>query len=195
MSYRFIVLSSINDLNLSIQYTRLFIMDKELYQLAEKVAAQLKQTGAWLGTAESCTGGWVAKCLTDVPGSSSWFERGYVVYNGQAKQQMLGVPPAIIEANGEVSEEVVRSLSEGVLAKSNASISLSISGIAGPGGGSEEKPVGTVWFAWSRADKVAGVVRGVKTVAESQCFNGDREAVRRQAVIHSLQGVLTLISN
>ena len=147
-----------------------------------------------MATAESCTGGWVAKCLTDVPGSSHWFDRGFVVYNGHAKQQMLGVSSVTIEANGEVSEAVVRELAEGVLARSNASISLSISGIAGPGGGSEEKPVGTVWFAWSYADKVAGVVRGVKTVSEAQCFEGDREAIRRQAVMHSLQGVLKALN-
>lgn len=170
-------------------------MDTELYQLAAKVAAKLIETGNWLGTAESCTGGWVAKCLTDVPGSSDWFDRSYVVYNGQAKQQMLGVPATIIEANGEVSEAVVRSLAEGVLANSNVSISLAISGIAGPGGGSDEKPVGTVWFAWSQADKVAGVVRGVKTTAEVLCFSGDREAVRRQAVMHALQGVLALFNS
>jgi len=168
-------------------------MDTELYQLAEQVAAKMIKTGHWLGTAESCTGGWVAKCLTDVAGSSQWFERGYVVYNGLAKQQMLGVPTAVIEENGEVSEAVVRSLAEGVLAKSNASVSLSISGIAGPGGGSAEKPVGTVWFAWSVADKVAGVVCGVKTTAEVQCFSGDREAVRKQAVICSLRGVLDIL--
>ena len=170
-------------------------MDKELYQLAEQVAAQLTQTGNCLATAESCTGGWVAKCLTDVPGSSQWFDRGYVVYNGQAKQQMLGVPAKVISSNGEVSEAVVRSLAEGVLAHSNASISLAISGIAGPGGGSEEKPVGTVWFAWSRADKVAGVVRGVKTTAETQCFSGDREAVRRQAVMLAMQGALNILKS
>jgi len=169
-------------------------MDKELYQLAEKVAAKLIKTSHWLGTAESCTGGWVAKCLTDVPGSSQWFDRGYVVYNGQAKHQMLGVPTTIIEKNGEVSEAVVRALAEGVLAKSNASISIAISGIAGPGGGTDEKPVGTVWFAWSYADKVAGVVRSVKTTANTQCFKGDREAVRRQAVIHAMQGVLALFN-
>ena len=167
-------------------------MDTELYQLAEKVAAKLIETGESLGTAESCTGGWVAKCMTDVPGSSQWFDRGYVVYNGLAKQQMLGVPAEIIKQHGEVSEAVVRSLAEAVLAKSNASLSLSISGIAGPGGGSDEKPVGTVWFAWARADKVAGVVRGVETTAEMQCFSGDREAVRRQAVIYAMQGVLAL---
>lgn len=193
--YRFNVLSSINDLNLSIQCATLFIMDMELYQLAEKVAAKLIETGDSLGTAESCTGGWVAKCLTDVTGSSQWFERGYVVYNGLAKQQMLGVPAEIIKQHGEVSEAVVRSLAEGVLAKSNASISLSISGIAGPGGGSDEKPVGTVWFAWARADKVAGVVRGVKTTAEVHGFSGDREAVRRQAVMYALQGVLALFNS
>jgi len=169
-------------------------MDTELYQLAEQVAARLEETGNWLGTAESCTGGWVAKSMTDVPGSSHWFDRGFVVYNAQAKQQMLGVSAATIEANGEVSEAVVRELAEGVLARSNASISLSISGIAGPGGGCAEKPVGTVWLAWSYADKVAGVVRGVKTVSETQCFAGDREAVRRQAVIHSLQGVLAILN-
>ena len=192
---RFIVQPSINHLDLSIQYATLFIMDTELYQLAEQVAAKLTETGDSLGSAESCTGGWVAKCLTDVAGSSQWFERGYVVYNGLAKQQMLGVPAEIIKEQGEVSEAVVRALAEGVLAKSNASISLSISGIAGPGGGSDEKPVGTVWFAWARADKVAGVVRGVKTTAEMQCFSGDRETVRRQAVMHALQGVLALFNS
>jgi len=167
-------------------------MDKKLYQLADRIAIQLTTSGDCLGTAESCTGGWVAKCLTDVPGSSQWFERGYVVYNGLAKQQMLGVPASTIEENGEVSEAVVRALAEGVLSHSNASISLAISGIAGPGGGSDAKPVGTVWFAWSVAEKVAGVVRGVKTIADTQCFSGDREAVRRQAVMHALQGVLEL---
>jgi len=168
-------------------------MNTELFQLAEKVAAKLLKTSDWLGTAESCTGGWVAKCLTDVPGSSQWFDRGYVVYNGQAKQQMLGVPIDVIKDNGEVSEPVVRALAEGVIANSNASVSVAISGIAGPGGGSDEKPVGTVWFAWSQADKVAGVVRGVKTKADVQCFTGDREAVRKQAVMHAMQGVLNIL--
>ena len=112
--------------------------DQALQELASQLGEVLSEQGALLATAESCTGGWVAKCLTDVPGSSKWFDRGYVVYNGQAKQQMLGVPAAIIEANGEVSEAVVRSLAEGVLANSNASISLSISGMAGPGGGSDD---------------------------------------------------------
>ena len=168
-------------------------MDTELYQLAEQVAAKMIETSNHLAAAESCTGGWVSKCLTDIPGSSQWFERGYVVYNGLAKQQMLGVPAKIIEENGEVSEAVVRSLSEGVLAKSNASVSLAISGIAGPGGGSNEKPVGTVCFAWSLADKVSGVVRGIHTSVETQRFSGDREAVRQQAVRHSLQGVLSIL--
>jgi len=169
-------------------------MDTELYQLAEQVAEKLTETGDRLGTAESCTGGWVAKCMTDVPGSSAWFERGYVVYTGLAKQQMLDVPAEVINASGEVSEAVVRSLAEGVLAKSTASVSLAISGIAGPGGGSDEKPVGTVWFAWSRAEKVSGVVRGVKTVTEMQCFSGDREAVRKQAVVSAMKGVLNLLT-
>jgi len=169
-------------------------MDEPLYKTANNIALNLTEAGQTLATAESCTGGWVAKCLTDIPGSSHWFDRGFVVYNGHAKQQMLGVSAATIEANGEVSEAVVRELAEGVLARSNASISLSISGIAGPGGGTVEKPVGTVWFAWSYADKVAGVVRGVKTVSEAQCFEGDREAVRRQAVMHSLQGVLKVLN-
>lgn len=168
-------------------------MDTELFQLAENVAAKMIETNHCLATAESCTGGWVAKCLTDVAGSSQWFERGYVVYNGLAKQQMLGVSSAVIEQHGEVSEAVVRALAEGVLAKSTASISLSISGIAGPGGGTDSKPVGTVWFAWSIADKHAGVVREVRTSTDQQLFNGDREAVRKQAVIHSLQGVIALL--
>lgn len=168
-------------------------MDETLYELAEQLASRVKASGNVLATAESCTGGWVSKCLTDVPGSSTWFDRGYVVYNAQAKQQMLGVPANILAEHGEVSEAVVRSLAEGVIARSNASVSLAISGIAGPGGGTDDKPVGTVCFAWSIADKVAGVVRGVKTQSETQCFSGGREAVRHQSVMHAMQGVLKLL--
>lgn len=170
-------------------------MQEDLYRLAESVGKVLTSQGIYLATAESCTGGWLAKCVTDVAGSSAWFDCGFIVYNRDAKQQLLGVPASVIDAHGEVSEATVAALAEGVLAKSRAGISVAISGIAGPGGGSDEKPVGTVWFAWSRADKVAGVVRRLKTTSEMQCFSGDRKAVRQQAVACALKGVLSLLQD
>lgn len=170
-------------------------MQEDLYTLAESVGKALTAQGIYLATAESCTGGWLAKCVTDVAGSSAWFDCGFIVYNREAKQQLLGVPASVIDANGEVSEATVAALAEGALAKSRAAISVAISGIAGPGGGSEEKPVGTVCFAWSLADMVAGVVRNVRTQTHQACFTGDREAVRHQAVACALNGVLSLLQD
>lgn len=160
-------------------------MNYELAQQAREVAAQLRSRQLKLAAAESCTGGWIAKILTDIAGSSDWFDRGFVTYSNQAKQEMLGVNPETLAAYGAVSEAVVREMASGALAHSQADLALSVSGIAGPGGGSAEKPVGTVWFGWQG--------RGGEPVAARYCFDGDREAVRRQAVLTALQGVLKLL--
>ncbi|AKH21922.1 nicotinamide-nucleotide amidase [Sedimenticola thiotaurini] len=160
-------------------------MNDELTQQAREVAEQLRSRQLKLAAAESCTGGWIAKVLTDIAGSSEWFERGFVTYSNQAKQEMLGVEAGTLRAHGAVSEAVVREMVSGALAHSQADLALSVSGIAGPGGGSVEKPVGTVWFGWQR--------RGGEALATCYCFAGDREAVRRQAVLTALQGVLELL--
>ena len=122
--------------------------DEKLIIIVEQLALLLIKTNKKLTVAESCTGGWVAKVLTDIAGSSDWFERGFVTYSNQAKHEMLGVKEATLENHGAVSEETVVEMAEGALTNSHADFSLSISGIAGPGGGSSEKPVGLVWFSW-----------------------------------------------
>ena len=139
-----------------------------------------------LVTAESCTGGWIAKALTDIPGSSQWFDRGFVTYSNAAKHQLLGVPEDLLERHGAVSEAVVRAMTEGALRHAEARIAVAVSGIAGPDGGTPDKPVGTVWIAWgaSETDQV---------VARRYAFDGDRERVRRQAVATALEGVLELL--
>jgi nicotinamide-nucleotide amidase len=152
--------------------------------LAEQAGSALAARGWMLATAESCTGGWVAKAVTDIAGSSTWFDRGFVTYSNDAKQDLLGVAAASLERHGAVSEPVVRAMAEGALARSRARISVAITGIAGPGGGSAEKPVGMVWFAWS--------VSGGATRVALEHFNGDREAVRAAAVELALRGVLEL---
>ncbi len=159
-------------------------MDKTLADLATSVGWELRERSLTLATAESCTGGWVAQVVTHVAGSSAWFDRGFVTYSNEAKVDMLGVRPETLTAHGAVSLETVAEMALGALKYSNALISLSISGIAGPTGGSPDKPVGTVCFAWCRRD-------GAPTT-ERRCFAGDREAVRRQAVIHALEGLLAL---
>lgn len=169
--------------------------DQSLQMLATRLGEALCARGIFLATAESCTGGWLSKVVTDIPGSSSWFDCGFVVYNREAKQQMLGVPAALIDANGEVSEATVEAMAEGAIAQSRAAVTVAISGIAGPGGGSEEKPLGTVCLAWCIADRINGVMRNSKTTNCRELFSGDREAVRRQAVARGLQGVLDLLEN
>jgi nicotinamide-nucleotide amidase len=169
--------------------------DKNLQILAARLGEALCARGIFFAAAESCTGGWLSKVVTDIPGSSSWFDCGFVVYNRAAKQQMLGVPAAVIDANGEVSEATVEAMAEGAIAQSRAAVTVAISGIAGPSGGSEEKPVGTVYFAWCIADRVAGVMRNNKTLSCREVFSGDRESVRRQAVARALQGVLDLLED
>ncbi|OYY72985.1 MAG: damage-inducible protein CinA [Gammaproteobacteria bacterium 28-57-27] len=150
-------------------------------ELGETMAAR----GLMLAVAESCTGGWLAKAVTDIAGSSAWFDRGFVTYSNQAKQDMLGVPEALLRSHGAVSEASVLAMVEGALEHSLADISVAISGIAGPGGATPDKPVGTVWLAWAR--------RGEQAKARRFVFDGDRESVRAQAVVAGIDGVLLLL--
>ena len=150
--------------------------------LAAKIAERLKSAGQVLASAESCTGGWAAQVVTSVAGSSGWFDRGFVTYSNEAKHEMLGVAWSTLEKHGAVSEETAREMALGALERSRATVSLAITGIAGPTGGSPSKPVGTVCFAWA---KKAGGVR-----SETRHFRGDRESVRKQSVVHALEGVL-----
>lgn len=159
-------------------------------QLVEKLAERLMQKGWMLATAESCTGGMIAAACTDLAGSSNWFDRGFVTYSNAAKQDMLGVPEALIAAHGAVSEPVARAMAQGAVAHSRARCSVAVTGVAGPGGGSEAKPVGTVWFGWRLEDGAAGP----QTHAECLCFDGDRAQVRQATVQHALQRLLQLIS-
>lgn len=152
-----------------------------VYPLAETLGTVLLDRQLLLVTAESCTGGGVAQWLTAVPGSSRWFERGFVTYSNSAKTEMLGVKAATLAVHGAVSEATVREMAHGALHYSHAHLSVAISGIAGPSGGTVEKPVGTVWLAWA----------GVKaTTARCECFSGDREAIRQQAIECALRGLL-----
>lgn len=152
--------------------------DSELMQLSERVGLALKARGATVTTAESCTGGWVAKAITDIAGSSAWFERGFVTYSNEAKSQMIGVKAETLAAHGAVSEPVVVEMAIGALKAARADYAISISGIAGPDGGSDSKPVGTVWFGLA---SVSG-----QGITRRECFDGDREAVRRQATAYAL---------
>lgn len=159
----------------------------ELMELAQAVGERLEARGLMLVTAESCTGGWVAQTLTAVPGSSAWFERGFITYTNEAKREMLGVSPQTLLQYGAVAEETVREMAAGALAHSHAQVALAISGVAGPGGGTLEKPVGTVCFGWVRT--------GAAALSRTEHLSGDRQAVRRQAVAVALQGVLELLGN
>jgi nicotinamide-nucleotide amidase len=160
-------------------------MESELTALARQVGEGLKAKGLVLATAESCTGGWVAKEITEVPGSSEWFDRGFVTYTDGAKKELLGVTAPTLQAYGAVSEATVREMVQGALRHSRADVTLAISGIAGPGGGTPAKPVGTVHFAWALRD---GALE-----ADAQRFGGDRRSVRAQSVAHALRGVLRVI--
>jgi nicotinamide-nucleotide amidase len=147
--------------------------------LTLRCAESLQREGLRLAVAESCTGGWLAKVLTDLPGSSAWFDRGYVTYSNAAKSSMLGVDEATLIAHGAVSLETVAEMVAGALERSGADLALAVSGIAGPGGGSSKKPVGTVCFAWQR--------RGSEPRVSRERFDGDREMVRQQSVVYLLQ--------
>jgi nicotinamide-nucleotide amidase len=150
-------------------------------ELAEKLGVRLKRANETLATAESCTGGWAAQVVTSVAGSSAWFERGFVTYSNAAKQELLGVRAETLRAHGAVSEETAREMARGALERSRATVAVSITGVAGPTGGTPEKPVGTVCFAWARGGELR---------AETRRFAGDRESIRRQSVILALEGVM-----
>ena len=160
--------------------------DAELHAAAARLGERLRAARQMLVTAESCTGGWIAKAVTDVPGSSSWFDCGMAAYSYEAKQAMLGVNPLTLEVHGAVSRECVVEMVSGALVHSGATVAVAVTGIAGPTGGTEDKPVGTVWIAWKR--------RGGYPIAEKFGFDGDRDAVRRQTVaaaLHGLEAVAT----
>ena len=156
-----------------------------LEELAGRVGNLLLEQSRMLVTAESCTGGWVAKCITDIAGSSAWFDRGFVTYSNRAKQDMLDVAAATLEVHGAVSAATVSEMVRGALVHSRADVAVAVSGIAGPGGGAPDKPVGTVWFAW--------LVPGGAPRVDRRQFDGDREAVRRQAVARALEGLVDVL--
>lgn len=157
-------------------------MDADLVDLSQALGSACLQRRLLVATAESCTGGWAAQVITHTAGSSAWFDRGFVTYSNEAKQDMLGVLPETLVRFGAVSPETAAEMAVGALKSSKALISLAITGIAGPTGGSPGKPVGTVCFAWCRAGEAA--------TTEMQVFSGDRETIRRQAVVHALRGLL-----
>ena len=150
--------------------------------LLEKIAFLLIERHWRMVTAESCTGGWIAKCCTDLAGSSAWFERGYVTYSNAAKMDSLGVDAGVLQESGAVSREVALQMAEGARRCTGVDIAVAVTGVAGPDGGTPEKPVGTVWFAWSCS--------GQAPDAELAHFKGDRDEVRRQSVAHAVQGVI-----
>ena len=158
--------------------------DEALHALATQVGAALQSAHLMLATAESCTGGWIAKMVTDIPGCSAWFDCGIAAYSYEAKQALLGVRPETLTAHGAVSQETVLEMVSGALVTSGASVAVAVTGIAGPTGGLPGKPIGTVWIGWKR--------RGGYPRAQLFHFSGDREAVRRQTVDAALSGLLSL---
>lgn len=159
--------------------------DSAIQRLAARVARQLQDSGRTVTTAESCTGGWIAKALTDIAGSSQWFGEGFVTYGNKAKLDRLGVPHALLTVHGAVSEAVVRAMARGALQLTDADLAVAVSGIAGPGGAVPGRPVGTVWLCWARRRG-----RGLRLTTERRRFRGNREAVRRKTVSRALQGLL-----
>lgn len=175
--------------------------DTRLTALALDLGEALRVRGARVACVESCTGGWIAKSLTDVPGSSAWFGWGWVTYANDAKRQLVGVPESVLTARGAVSEAAVAAMARAGRVLSGADFAVAVSGIAGPQGGTGEKPVGTVWFGWdgpaTAVDRCAADVadRDVPGITERRVFAGDRESIRRQAVAHALQGMLSLVES
>ncbi len=159
--------------------------EQEFATLVQKLASRLMEYGWTLATAESCTGGWIAKCCTDLAGSSAWFERGFVTYSDRAKHELLGVARDNLKQEGAVSKATAIQMAEGARNRSGVNAALAVTGIAGPGGAAADKPVGTVWFAWSLEGRAAS--------SEVKQFEGDRDAVRRQTVAHALNGLLDLL--
>jgi nicotinamide-nucleotide amidase len=160
--------------------------DVALYDLAARLGAALKARGLLLATAESCTGGWIGQAVTAVPGSSEWYDRGFIAYSNEAKRELLGVSSQTLEREGAVSEAAVREMARGALAASRARVAVAVSGIAGPTGGTAAKPVGMVCLAWAE--------QGGETVAVTRHFGGDREVVRRRAVAAALEGLLDFVA-
>jgi nicotinamide-nucleotide amidase len=160
--------------------------DATLYALATQVATAAQAQRLMVVTAESCTGGWIAKTLTDLPGSSAWFDAGVVTYSYEAKEALLGVNPRTLEATGAVSEQTVMEMVSGALSRFGAGLAVAVTGIAGPSGGTVDKPVGTVWIGWKR--------RGGYAHAQLFHFDGDREAVRRQTVGAALEGMIRTLA-
>lgn len=158
------------------------VSDEALKELADRVSAGLAKAGARVATAESCTGGWLAKVLTDRPGCSESYGFGYVTYSNEAKHALLDVPAESLERHGAVSAEVAEQMATGARLASGAELAVAITGIAGPEGGTPDKPVGTVWFAWSGP--------GSRLESARRQFEGDREAVRRRSVRAALEGLL-----
>lgn len=161
------------------------VSDEELLQLAHLVGQKLHARGWMLASAESCTGGWVAQVVTAIPGSSAWFDRGFVTYSNQSKQEMLGVTHATLETHGAVSEETVKEMASGAVTHSQAHIGVALSGIAGPGGGTPKKPVGTVCIGWATLDGEA--------LSTTCRLSGDREEIRSRAVAAALRGLIELL--
>ncbi len=155
-------------------------------KLAEQLGRLLKKKRQVLVTAESCTGGWVAQAVTSVAGSSAWFERGFVTYSNEAKHELLNVSRNTLKNHGAVSEQTAREMALGALGRSKGTVAVAVTGIAGPGGGSKEKPVGTVCFAWAY---------GRSARSETRRFSGGRESVRRKSVVHALEGVMACLKN
>lgn len=162
------------------------VTEKKISELAQQLGDCLKDRGMTLATAESCTGGWIAKAITDLPGSSDWFEGSVVCYSNALKHGLLGVPDETLETFGTVSGETVKAMAQGIFDTTAADVAVSVSGIAGPGGGSDAKPVGTVWLCWGK--------RGESAFAYEFHFEGDRKAVRLQSVEKALHSVMDLLS-
>lgn len=157
-----------------------------LYELAVQIGNILQERNSTLAVAESCTGGWIAKTITDVPGSSGWFDRGFITYSNAAKMEMLGVQALTLLQRGAVSAETVAEMAAGTLQHSAADIAIAVSGIAGPDGGTDDKPVGTLYLAWMLRD---GLLH-----TECRHFSGDRNAVRQQTVVAALEGLLDVFA-
>lgn len=161
--------------------------DKELLLLSQQLGDLLQAVGLLMVTAESCTGGWIGQMITAVPGSSAWYDRGFITYSNLAKQQMLGVQPVTLARHGAVSEQIAREMALGAIKMSQAQVAVAVTGIAGPEGGSQEKPVGTVCFAW--------VIKNQLTRSQTCLFMGDREAIRRQSVATGLVKSIELLKS
>jgi nicotinamide-nucleotide amidase len=159
--------------------------DRDLARLAARVGRHLSNGARCVATAESCTGGWIAKVLTDIAGSSQWFTEGFVAYSNEAKVARLGVPASILRNSGAVSEAAVRLMAEGAVRRSGADLAVAVTGIAGPGGAVPGKPVGTVWLGWATRRG-----RAIRVAAQLRHFRGDRETVRRKTVQAALAGLL-----